>query len=183
MCFPAVGALGGLAVGAAGLGARTAASMQAANAANQAAAYNAQLSMQNAQAAELQAQDALRRGKQRETERRLETSRLEGAQRAAAAGSGVAVTSGSILDNLADTEFFGEQDALDIRRNAELEAFGYRSQASNYRAQAAIQRNRTQSPFLAAAGTVLSGASPLLKQSASYTQNFGGGFRNPFRRG
>jgi len=169
MCNPA---LVGIGVGAAGLGLSTISSTQKVQASNQAATYNASISRMNAQAAEAQATDALARGRRRETEQRLQTSRLEGSQRAAAGASGVSVRSGSVQDILSDTEFFGERDALDIRGNAAREAFGFRNQASNFNAQASLQESRVGSPLLAGAGTLLGGVSPLLNQFSSHRRNF-----------
>jgi hypothetical protein len=107
----------------------------------------------NAALADQQAADALARGQSNEFNQRLKTAQLKGTQTARMAANGVALDSGSPLDILTSTDVMGEADANTIRDNAAKEAFGYKSQAANYRAQAGAAN-----PF-AAGFTSLIGAS------------------------
>jgi hypothetical protein len=78
-------------------------------------------------------------GKSSEFNQRLKTAQLKGTQTARMAANGVALDSGSALDVLTSTDVMGEADANTIRDNAGKEAYGYKSQAANYRAQASPQ--------------------------------------------
>lgn len=139
---------------------------------NKAAEYNARLSERQADISRMKAADARKRGERNEQEHRMQVSQLEGAQRAGFAASGVSVGSGSVIDTLADTNYFGEMDALDIRHAAQMEAWEYENQASAYTADAANQRTTKGSPGLAATTSILSSAGPLVKSYASWKENF-----------
>lgn len=115
--------------------------------------YNAALAEQNAKVAGIQAQDALTRGTAEESRYRGQVSKLMGRQRAAIGSSGIEA-SGSALDILADTARTGELDALTIRNNAAREAWGYRVQAVNSRAQGKIDKFSSR---VGALGTLLTG--------------------------
>lgn len=125
--------------------------------AQQAAAESeAQLSDYNAAVADLQATDAVTRGTQQENRFRVGVRGLIGSQRAAFAGNNVDVGYGSTVDVQADAARLGEFDALQIRTNAAREAWGYKVQATDLRARAAIQRKEGANAALA--GQVAHGA-------------------------
>lgn len=111
-----------------------------------------QLANYNAQVAEMQAADAIERGRESEGRHRTSVRGLVGTQRAALAASGVDVNDGSALDIQADTAAMGEMDALTIRLNAAREAWGYRTQATDYRARGEIAKNEGN---MKAVGTIL----------------------------
>lgn len=90
----------------------------------------------NAALADQQAADALARGQSNEFNSRLKTAQLKGTQTARMAANGVALDSGSPLDVLTSTDEMGAVDANTIRDNAAKEAYGYKTQAANFRAQA-----------------------------------------------
>lgn len=143
------GVLVGLYVG--GLVLDSVGKVKAGNAAKRAGEFNAQV-------AELQADDALQRGREDESRIRQGVRVGIGSQRAGFAGQNVDVGSGSAVDVQADAAYLGELDALTTRNNAMREAWGYRVEAQNYRmggqqAQSASRWN--------AAGTVLGGATSL----------------------
>jgi hypothetical protein len=96
----------------------------------QAGKENAKLLNTNAAAAELQAEDAMRRGFLESSRHLSSVRRLQGTQRAAYAGSGVDAFSGSASEVQEESRLLGELDAMTIRNNAAREAFGYRHQAS-----------------------------------------------------
>lgn len=108
----------------------------------------------NAKMADLQAEDAVARGKEASDKSRRDTKRLIGAQRAAAAASGIEVDSGSALDLQLDAAGFGAMDALTIKNNAAREALGYKAQALDYRSRGAMAEANAKT---AAAGTLLTG--------------------------
>lgn len=146
---------------------------QNAQAQQDAAAYNAAVARNNQIIADGQADDAIRRGELDEMRHRIRVAQTQGQQRSALAAQNLDLTDGSALDTVLDTAEFGELDALIIRNNAEREAYGYRVQGMNAGAQAALyqsQANNT-SPFLAAAGTALTGAG----QVANNWNNLSGG--------
>mgnify|MGYP000338322025 CR=1 FL=1 len=112
--------------------------VQAADARKKQADYQAKVAENNAKVGEWEAQDALDRGRIAEQQHRLKVSQLKGQQRSALAASGVELDSGSALDVLSDTAYFGEMDALTIRSNSERQAWKARVGASNSRAESTL---------------------------------------------
>lgn len=121
----------------------------------QAGKYNAAVAETNAELAELSAQDAERRGTAEAARYRMNIRSLQGRQRAAIGSAGIE-RSGSALDILTDTAAIGELDLATIRSNAAREAFGFRTQGLNYRAQGRLDRFAGRT---GAIGTILGGAS------------------------
>lgn len=95
--------------------------------------YEKQIYETNARLAELQAQDAIRRGEEEAEEYKRRVRQVIGAQRAAFGAQGVDVSFGSPLDIQEETAQLGALDALMIKNNAWREAWGYRVQALDYR--------------------------------------------------
>lgn len=89
----------------------------------------------NAEMADLNAVDATYRGDRKANEIKRNARRIKGAQRSGFASQGVLVDSGSAADITSDTQDLSEQDILTVKNNAWREAFGFRTQASNYRIQ------------------------------------------------
>nr|WP_238919400.1 hypothetical protein [Achromobacter xylosoxidans] len=134
--------------------------------------YQAQVSANNAQIAEWQAQDAIRSGQLEEQNSRLKYAALKGTQRAALAANGVAVDEGSAVDILTTTDYLNETDANTIRTNAARTAWGYRTQATNYsdNAQALRAGANATSPSSAAGLSLLGGAGQLAGSWYRYSQ-------------
>lgn len=109
----------------------------------------------NAGLADQQASDAIARGEQDVARSRLGTRQLIGSQRAAIAGNGVDVGSGTSVDLQSDAAGMGALDALTLRNNAAREAFGYKVDAMNSRNDATMTRDATSS---AVRSTLLTGA-------------------------
>lgn len=109
----------------------------------------------NANVAEQQAVDAVKRGAEDEQKFRLGVKGLIGKQRAGFAGQNVDVGTGSAVDVQADAAYLGELDARTIRVNAAREAYGFKVQAENYRRGG--DAAKTASMF-GAASTILGGA-------------------------
>ena len=114
----------------------------------------------NAAYSESQARDAIRRGQVSENEVRRRTAQLEGSQRARLAANGIDLGEGSALNILLDTEYFGENDALNVRDNASREATALRQQSSNQQSSADLLQARADSenPTAAATSSLLTGA-------------------------
>lgn len=108
----------------------------------------------NAQVAELQAQDALDRGRQDEQSYRQGVTALMGTQRADFAGQNIDVESQSALDVRADTAYLAELDARQIQTNAQREAWGYRVQAQQSRMEG---NARASANYYGAAGSAING--------------------------
>lgn len=136
--------------------------LQQAGAEASAANYRAQVARNNAVIAERKAVDAIERGELSETQQRIKTSQLIGAQRASAAARGVEVDVGSVVDITTDTAAIGELDALTIRSNAEREALGFRTEGLAFESQAgfatAEARGFRAAAPIGALGTLASGA-------------------------
>ncbi len=117
---------------------------------------NAEIAGINARIADMQADDALRRGEKDEKRHRLDVKKFIGSQRVALAAQGIEVDSGTALELQEETAGLGELDALTIRNNAAREAWGYRVQAQDatYRGEIALQNSKMQ-----ANATLLEGAS------------------------
>jgi hypothetical protein len=109
----------------------------------------------NAGVAEEQAVDATRRGEQDVSAFRRQVRGFIGTQRSAYAGQNVDVHTGTAADVRRDTERLAASDMDRIRRNAEREAQGFRSEAENYRrgGQYAASQGRWN-----VASTILGGA-------------------------
>lgn len=117
----------------------------------------------NAALSDQQAADALARGQDNEFNQRLKTAQLKGTQTARLAANGVALDSGSPLDVLTSTDVMGAVDANTIRDNAAKEAYGYKTQAANYRAQAS-----TANPFAAGFTSLIGSASQVADRWYKY---------------
>ena len=89
----------------------------------------------NADMADIQAEDAVKRGDNEAVKLLQQANGIKGQQRVTAATNGVDVSSGSALDVQRDTEALSALDAIQIRNNAWREAFGYKVQAVQSRQQ------------------------------------------------
>jgi hypothetical protein len=92
----------------------------------------------NAKMNELAADQKVQQGASAADQQRAKIRQILGAQRAAVGASGAVVgegTSGAIFDQ---TAALGEQDALQIERNAQLEAWGLRTGAQGKRFEGAL---------------------------------------------
>ena len=137
-----------------------------------AANYQAQVAKNNAWLAEKQAQDTEDRGAEAERQHRVKVNQVLGAQRAAMAGQGADLSSGSTLDILGDTAATGTLDALTTRNNFDRDAAGLRAQGANYTAQAGLYeaqaKNAGVAGWLGASSSLLGGASSLGDKWAAY---------------
>lgn len=176
MCEPTTIIMGAsLALSAIGVGVQAYSANKEAKAANAAAEYNASIQERNATIAGIRANDAIARGDIEEKKYRLQVSKLVGEQRSEYGASGVVVDTGSPLDVNLDTVEQGELDALTIRHNASIEAWGLRNQAEEAIGNASLYRATRRSPAVAAGTTLLSGAGQIAGQAANYAYLSKGG--------
>ena len=113
----------------------------------------------NAGVAQQQAVDATRRGEEEVSAFRRQVRGLIGTQRAGFSGQNVDVDVGSAVDVRQDAERLGASDMERIRRNAEREAQGFKTEAENYRRSGQIARSQGR---WGAASTLLGGTGSLL---------------------
>lgn len=128
------------------------------------AGYQAKVAENNANIAELQAQDAKARGDKASFDVRRKYAALMGTQRASLAARGLDITDGSANAILQDTAYFGAYDENTTRANAAREAWGYRVRAAGMQSDASAYSatadaiNPLLSGGLAGAGTWFSSA-------------------------
>lgn len=94
----------------------------------------------NAALSDIQAQDAVKRGADESKRLRIRTRQEIGAATAALAAQGQDLTGETEQAILQDYASFGSDDEQTIKNNAWREAFGYRAQAVEQRAQAGFTR-------------------------------------------
>lgn len=148
-----------LALGAAGTGMQVFGQMNAQAAAGAQASYMAQLSRQQQQVAQMQADQVLQQGQIEADKQRQLTAQRIGTQTAALAAEGTDMA-GSPADILGDTARAGAIDAETIRANATRAAWGYRVGAMNAGANAGLYGS-FQPSYLGAGASLLGGASTL----------------------
>lgn len=129
--------------------------------------YQEAVQNNNAQVAEGQAKDAVKRGDVAAQKQVQNTQQIQGAQRAAIGASGVESDTGTTGQILTQTAQYGALDAAQIRANALREAWGYKAQASNYQAQGQLDKLSGDN---AATGTILNG---VVKAYGSYAPRGG----------
>jgi len=146
--------------------------MQQGKAQAAAAEYQAGIARNNQIIAQRAAEDARKRGELNADLQRQRGRLLRGQQRAALAGAGVLVDTGSAGRLIEDTAALSELDALTIQSNAEREALGFETQAMNFQGEADIARAlgkqaKTQSLFKAG-GTLLTGFGSVAEKWATF---------------
>lgn len=157
----------------------------------QVAQRNAEIQQRNAVLAERNATLAEQQGRVAEDKARVRTAGVIGAQRAALASQGGDVNSGSNLDIVGDTASAGESDALTLRSNAAMRAYGYRIEglgaetaAGSAQAQAGLYSmmgaNAMNALPYGIGSSLLGGASSLGDKALSYSKFWGGGTANKF---
>lgn len=153
---------------------------RAADAAAKQAEYQAQVARVNQQIMERNAKLATQQGAADEERQRLKTQQIIGSQRSAIASQGGDPNSGTYLDIIGDTASAGETDALTIRSNAALRAYGFRVQGAGAGAQAGLfdmqAANATGMLPFTIGSTLLSGASSVAGKWAMMS-DMGGGYK------
>ena len=155
------------------------------SAASQKAALQGQAAIDdtNARISELAAQSAITQGQQQVAAMTLRAAQLKSKQRAALAANGVDLGEGSAAETLASTDTLKEIDANTVTANAVRNAWGYRTQATNFENDAIMKRTSARgiNPLLAA-GTSLLGSGATLAKSW-YLMNNAGAFSSEPEKG
>lgn len=152
--------------------------------------YQAQVARNNATSAKNNATYAMQVGEVDATTEGLKGRSRLGAIKAAQAANGLDVNTGSAVDVRAGEAAAARQDVLTTRSNAALKAYGYRTDAANFEAQAGLHDREALYATKAgeinkkaadtnAKATLLGGASGLAFKWSSALDNFGGGGASP----
>lgn len=139
-----------------------------ANAAN----YQAQVATNNATIAGQNADYAIASGLQKSQTQSLRGAAQGGRIKASQAANGVDVNSGSALDVQVGAAEASQLDTETVLNNAELAAYGYRSQQTGYEAEAELDKNKAKNDIL---GSELAAGGSLLGNASSIGFKFGGG--------
>lgn len=117
----------------------------------------------NARLADMQSDSVRLRGAREEQQVRMRTTQLKSAQKVSMAANGIDLGSQSAVNVLTSTDVMGEIDANTAAANALREAWGYKTQATGHRSEAALTRAQAKgvNPFSEASGTLLTGASSI----------------------
>lgn len=161
MCFATMALVAGVAGAATSAGGMLMSGAAAQNASN----YQAQVARNNAQIAQQNADYAIAAGQAKAATQSLKGAAIGGRIKTTQAASGIDVNSGSAVDV---QESQREQEKLDTEttlHNATLQAYGFRTQATNFEAQAKLDELSGKSAKLGseigATGSLLSSASAL----------------------
>lgn len=117
----------------------------------------------NERRANIEAEDALKRGESEAQRYGEKVRQVIGQQRTGYAAQGVALDSGSVQAVIEDTQLAGQQDVDTIRTNAFREAMGYRAQAQDYAMRGRMARSSARAQ---AGATLLAGGMASAKEVA-----------------
>ena len=120
----------------------------------------------NARVSENAAQASLLNGQKQVAQSTLKYGAVKSSQKAALAANGVDIGTGNAAEIQASTDIFKEIDSATIHANAVREAWGYRTQSSNYQTDAMLKRSTAAntSAGMAAGSTLLSEGSKVSQQ-------------------
>jgi hypothetical protein len=168
MCIGTLGAIGALASAGGALYGGIATS--------QAASYRSTVARNNAKIADANATRAIAAGQQQAQNVSRQNAAALGAIKASQAANGIDVNTGSALDLQASQRAKGQLDASTSLYNAQVEAYGYRTNAVSNEAESQLdQMTATNAPIGAAMGAFGS-----LAGNARFTSWIGGTDASPF---
>lgn len=151
----------GLATSAAGLTMNAIGSYNQGVAAEKQSDYAAMMQENNAEIANMQADNAITRGNMAIAEQRLQVNRAIGTGRANYAAGNIVLGKGSALDWEEDFNVQAEYDRRKIGYNSQLEVWGYKNQAGQYGASANATRmageNAKDASYMNMFGSLVSG--------------------------
>ena len=160
------------AAGIAGAGIKAMGDIEGGAATRSAATYQAQVAANNAEIAKRNANYAEEAGQAQANAISLKGAATAGRIKAGQAASGVDVNTGSAVDVQTSQRETSKLDTETILNNANLQAYGYRTQAAGFQAESELDLAKAkQAPIgadLAAAGGVLSSASSLGLRYANF---------------
>lgn len=133
------------------------------------ASYQKAVNNNNAVMAEYERQDAIERGEEAVQAHYRKVSAFRGTQEASMAARGLDISTGTPLDILSATDYFGAVDARTIQSNAERAGWSSTVDAMNFRSAAKMQgaARSYYSPLLATGTSLLGGASNVASTWAS----------------
>lgn len=148
--------------------------IQQGQAAQAAAQYQAQVAANNAKIAQQNANYARQVAAVKSGQVDQKTAALVASTRAAQAANGLDVNSGTDLDVQASTYAIGRMDAENVRLAGEREAYGYETQAMNFRATSGLYDfqgdQAMQGAWGKALGSLIGTASSVGSKWASFQQ-------------
>ena len=133
-------------------------------AASESANYQAEVARTNAQIANQNAQYAIQAGQAKTAQAGQVAAEKEAAVTTALAANGVDVNSGSALNVRTGQRETGLLDEQTTLNNAELTAYGYKTQAAGYTAQAGLEQAQSEA---AIPGAVIGATGSLLNNASS----------------
>lgn len=133
--------------------------------------FQAYMANVNARIAELGAQSELSKGQWEVGRLTMAAGKLKSSQRVALAANGVDLGVGNAAEIQASTDILKEMDKNQTTANATRAAWGYRTQAMNFKSQAAIDNTTADS-----ISPMMAGLTTLLGASGTVAQNW---YRNP----
>ena len=161
-----------LAMAAVGTAVSAYGAIQQGQAAKASANYNAQIAENNRIIAEQNREYALRAGAAKAEQESLKGRVALGKIKAAQAASGVSGESESFGDVQVGAREANVLDVQNVLQRAQLEAYGFESQAANFEAESNLSRlegaNAAKAGKIGALGTLLSGAGGLGGQYATF---------------
>jgi len=162
-------AIAGIVAGVASVGSSIYQGYTQAQAKKKSAEYNADVMLDNAELAELQAAEVERGGALQQSNLATQIESIKSDQIAARASSGVDIDSGSALDMLIDTISKGGQDIAMIGSNVDRETDKLEREAKTYKERAALVRKGVQDyGFGDVAGSILSQGSNIINSIGGF---------------
>lgn len=134
--------------------------------------YQSAVASNNATIANQNADYAVASGLEKSETQSLKGAAQGGKIKASQAANGVDVNSGSPLDVQVGAREASELDSETVLNNSELAAYGYRSQATGFTAEAGLDKNKAEEAPIAGD---LNAAGGLLSSASSIGGKFGGG--------
>jgi hypothetical protein len=136
--------------------------------------YQNKVAQMNASIAEDNAKRSIERAQIEQQDQDMITLGMLGEQESVQAASGISLNSKSSIRTRKAARELGRRDALNIRQGGELEAYGYKTEAVNQRAQGQLAKSAGVSnmlgSFLGAAGSLV-GGSTSVANPARYTND------------
>lgn len=135
--------------------------------------YQSQVAENNAIAAEQNAQYARRAGEQQAAAQSLKGADTAGKIQTAIAANGVDVNTGSAVDVEASQRQQSKLDTETVLNNADLQAYGYRTQAVNFQAQSQLDSAQSSQALIGGGLGAIGGLASAAK-SVDFSKAFGG---------
>jgi len=153
------------------------------------ARLNQDIANMNAEFAELDAYDAITEGYTQQARYQTVIDQTLSEQNLALAAADVDINYGTAATMVDETKFTGQMNLMEIQKQAEEKALGYKAQARSFLSAGAMNRADAEAKaagvmfnsVVGAAQSGLSGYKDYVKSGASAPVDTGSGNRNPFR--